>query len=71
MALDSPTEDPKTNFKTVLLTMDNIITGVYALECVLKIISKGFLFNKGAYLRNIWNVIDFFSLLVSIQSLIF
>jgi hypothetical protein len=29
------------------------------MEAVLKIIAYGFIFQKGAYLRDLWNVVDF------------
>jgi hypothetical protein len=39
MALDSPLDDPNSAYKTGLLMTDNVITGVYAIECLLKIVS--------------------------------
>ncbi|KAF5394348.1 Voltage-dependent calcium channel type A subunit alpha-1 [Paragonimus heterotremus] len=32
---------------------------IFCVEALLKIVALGFLFHKGAYLRNIWNIIDF------------
>ena len=32
---------------------------LYTVEMVLKILALGLLFNKGAYLRNGWNILDF------------
>ena len=37
---------------------------VFTLECVLKIIAYGFLFHPGAYLRNGWNILDFFIVVI-------
>jgi len=39
--------------------MDNLFLALYSLEMVLKILGLGFLFNKGAYLRDAWNILDF------------
>jgi len=39
--------------------MDNIFLSLYTFELVLKIMGMGFIFNKGAYLRDAWNVLDF------------
>ena len=33
---------------------------------MLEIIAKGFIFDKGAYLRDNWNILDFFIVLASI-----
>lgn len=32
---------------------------LYTVELVLKVLAMGFLFNRGAYLRDMWNVLDF------------
>ena len=32
----------------------------FDIECIFEIIAKGFILDKGAYLRNRWNVLDFF-----------
>lgn len=32
---------------------------LYTIEMSLKIIGLGFIFNRGAYLRDAWNVLDF------------
>jgi|TARA_B110000285_G_C14952660_1_gene527590 hypothetical protein len=39
--------------------MSNIISGVFVLECVVKIIAMGFLGEKG-YIKDNWNRLDFF-----------
>lgn len=39
--------------------IENIFLGAYSIEMVLKILGLGFLFNKGAYLRDPWNLLDF------------
>ena len=33
--------------------------GIFCFEASLKIVALGFVFHKGAYLRNVWNVMDF------------
>ena len=40
--------------------MENIFQALYTVEMVLKILGMGFLFNKGAYLRDYFNLLDFF-----------
>ncbi len=33
--------------------------GIFCVEASLKIVALGFVLHKGAYLRNIWNIMDF------------
>lgn len=42
------------------ILMENIFQALYTIEMVLKILGMGFLFNKGAYLRDYFNMLDFF-----------
>jgi hypothetical protein len=39
---------------------NKIFTLIYLLEAILKIFATGFLFHKSAYLRESWNMLDFF-----------
>ena len=39
--------------------IENIFLGLYTLEMVIKVLALGFIFNKGAYLRDPWNILDF------------
>ena len=48
--------------------IDYLVTGVFTIEALFKIIAYGFVVNKQSYLRNPWNIIDFivvFSALLS------
>ncbi|KAJ8373279.1 hypothetical protein AAFF_G00266900 [Aldrovandia affinis] len=56
--LPMPEEDSN-NTNTNLESLEYIFLVVFTLECFLKIVSYGFLFHEGAYLRNCWNVLDF------------
>ena len=40
-------------------SLDTVFLAWYSLEMVLKIVGLGFVFNKGAYLRDSWNILDF------------
>ena len=33
--------------------------GIFCVEATLKIVALGFVLHKGAYLRNVWNIMDF------------
>lgn len=37
---------------------ENIFQALYTIEMILKIAAMGFIFNKGAYLRDSWNLLD-------------
>lgn len=49
---------------------EDIFTGIYVTEMVLKICALGFLFNKGAYLRDLWNIMDFVIVVTSLLPMI-
>ena len=36
---------------------------IFCVECVLKILALGFVLHPGSYLRNVWNIMDFFVVL--------
>ena len=39
--------------------IENIFQALYTIEMVIKILGMGFIFNKGAYLRDSFNILDF------------
>jgi len=47
-----------------------IFTAVFAVECILKIISQGFIKGKKAYLRDGWNMLDFILVLISLVGIV-
>ena len=58
LALEDPT-NPDSGNTGFLATLDTVFLVLYSVEMGLKIIGLGFLFNKGAYLRESWNILDF------------
>ena len=72
LALDNPLSNPDSVLNKILDTLDYIFTSVFTLEMTLKIISLGFFFNsldnKRAYIRNVWNQLDFVVVQASILS---
>ena len=42
------------------ILMENIFQALYTIEMVLKILGMGFVFGKGAYMKDPFNVMDFF-----------
>lgn len=51
-----PTSNTQSTFQT---TTDSFFLIAYTTEMALKIVALGFIFNKGAYLRDYWNILDF------------
>jgi hypothetical protein len=41
------------------VTFDNIFLALYTVEMIFKILALGFICNKGSYLRDSWNILDF------------
>ena len=58
LTLEDPT-DPDSGSTGFLATLDTIFLILYTIEMMLKIIGLGFVINKGAYLRESWNILDF------------
>ena len=43
-----------------------VLTIVFMVECVLKIIGMGFVLHESSYLRDSWNILDFFVVIASV-----
>ncbi|XP_030853656.1 voltage-dependent calcium channel type A subunit alpha-1 isoform X7 [Strongylocentrotus purpuratus] len=50
--------DPDNKRNKVLEYFDYIFTGIFTIEMVLKIMDMGLLLHKGAYMRDLWNILD-------------
>ena len=51
--------NPSASSTGFLGNLDTVFLACYSFEMVMKIIGLGFVFNKGAYLRDNWNILDF------------
>lgn len=70
LAIESPLDDPDGTKFFIMKLIDIVFTSLFTLECIFKIIAVGFLFNgKQSYLRNGWNILDLFIVILSIISL--
>jgi hypothetical protein len=56
LAMQDPTASEQAPFLNI---GDYVFQALYTTEMLLKICSRGFIFNKGSYLRNYWNILDF------------
>lgn len=43
-----------------------VLSAIFLCECVFKIIGQGFVLHRNAYLRDFWNWLDFFVVLISL-----
>lgn len=51
---------PATSLLNSIVNLSEIpFTSIFTAECLVKIIAMGFVRNKGAYLRDSWNALDF------------
>ncbi len=54
--MEDPTNEEYSAFSIII---ENLFLSLYTLEMLLKIIGLGFVLNKGSYLRDPWNILDF------------
>lgn len=72
LAFESPLNDPEGQVTRILNYIDYVMSAIFLIECFIKIIAVGFLFNgKSSYLRSPWNVLDFIIVCASVLSIIF
>ena len=70
MGLEDPLQDPNWTFAPVITIINNIITGIFVTELVMKIIVYGLISEDNSYMRNGWNVLDMIIVIFSITSLL-
>jgi hypothetical protein len=65
-------ENPDSNKlrNRIVYSTEPFFTSVFTLEAILKIISFGFIFGKGAYLKDAWNWLDFIVVITSLLSIL-
>ena len=70
LCIDTPLIDPDSTLKAVLFHLDVIITFLFLLEAIIKILAFGFLYNGDEevqpYIRNYWNMLDFVVVMASL-----
>ncbi len=68
MTVDNPLNDPNGQLSNILDYIDIVVTTLFTIETSLKIIVYGLLLNgKNSYLRNSWNIMDFFIVIFSVS----
>lgn len=62
--------DYESNWTPIQQKIDLVFSGIFIAECVIKVIAMGFVGHKKSYLRNAWNCLDFFIVMISIISML-
>ncbi|XP_044762299.1 voltage-dependent calcium channel type A subunit alpha-1 isoform X13 [Coccinella septempunctata] len=60
----------KTNLAQRLEAVEVYFLGIFCVEASLKILALGFVLHRGSYLRNIWNIMDFFVVITGFLSML-
>ena len=69
LAFESPLVDESTFSYKFLRRLDTVMTFIFTIEVIVKVIAKGFLFNgKKSYLRDPGNILDLFIVVVAVFS---
>jgi hypothetical protein len=72
MTIESPLDDPAGEKIRILFYVDIVFTVVFLCELVVKVITYGFMCNgQKSYIRNSWNILDFFIVVFSVVSIAF
>ena len=71
LAIDTPSADKDSTLGDVLQWSDLILTIVFTLELLVKVLAQGFILHRGSYMRQGWNQLDFIIVTTSILSLVF
>ena len=70
LTLDNPLNDENGSLAKTLKEIDLFMTIAFTLECVINILTRGFLLNGApSYLKDSWNVLDFLIVVFSLVSL--
>jgi hypothetical protein len=68
LGVDNPLNDPESMYSKVILIIDYILTAIFGLEALLKIIGNGLFFNGvRSYLRDGTNILDLFLVIVTVR----
>lgn len=70
LVIDDPMDDPNSSLKDYLFRIDQVVTILFVIESLVKIIAFGFLFNgPHSYLRSLSNCLDFLIVVFSVVGL--
>ena len=58
--------DYESERNALFVYFDTVFSIIFLIECVCKVIAMGFIWHKNSYLRDYWNWLDFFIVIVSV-----
>lgn len=70
LGMEDPLENPNARFVHQLSVINYIITTIFILELIMKIIIYGLVLGHDSYMRSGWNLLDFTIVAISITSYI-
>jgi hypothetical protein len=70
MMLEGPLSNPDETFYIYFEYINTGISALFLMELLIKVIAMGFILHDYSYMRDGWNVLDFFIVIISITSLI-
>jgi Ion transport protein len=69
LAFDNPLDDPDTTVSSVFLHIDYVLSGIFTMEVIIKVISYGFILcGSTSYLKDYWNILDLVVVVITISS---
>lgn len=69
LAIEDPATREDEELMSVLRVLEVVLTSLFTVESLLKSVAHGLVFTKGAYLRNVYNAIDFAVVISSLVNL--
>ncbi|GIM16367.1 hypothetical protein Vretimale_19029, partial [Volvox reticuliferus] len=69
LAVDSPRLERSSPLGRAVAILDIIFTAIFTLEMLIKVLAKGLILHRHAYLRNGWDILDFVIVTTSLLSL--
>ena len=70
LAAEDPVEEESLR-NNILNYFDYVFTGVFTVEMLLKVVDLGIILHRGAYLREIWNIMDAIVVICAVVSFAF
>jgi hypothetical protein len=75
LAIDNPLDDPNSQKVKIISYIDIVFTCMFTIEASIKIIAKGFIYNKMGpiqpYIKSYWNMLDFVVVVAALLDLAF
>lgn len=69
LTLENPLDDPDGEKAKILFYIDIVVTTIFVIELLLKVLVTGFMFNGlESYIRSPWNILDFIIVLFSVRN---